>query len=24
VFLVRKVQRLTDPVLAPVWRLGTR
>jgi undecaprenyl-diphosphatase len=24
VFLVRRVQRLTDPVLAPIWRLGTR
>jgi undecaprenyl-diphosphatase len=24
VFLVRQVQRLTDPVLAPLWRLRTR
>jgi undecaprenyl-diphosphatase len=24
VFLVRHVQRLTDPVLAPIWRLRTR
>lgn len=24
VFLVRQVQRLTDPVLAPMWRLRTR
>ncbi len=24
VFLVRQVQRLTDPVLAPIWRLRTR
>jgi undecaprenyl-diphosphatase len=23
-FLVRQVQRLTDPVLAPIWRLRTR
>jgi membrane-associated phospholipid phosphatase len=24
VFLVRRVQRLTDPVLAPLWRLRAR
>jgi undecaprenyl-diphosphatase len=24
VFLVRQVQRLTDPLLAPIWRLRTR